>query len=200
MFIHLTLAVREHPVKFVTTRLHHLLDSGLHSLLPGLTGKHPRYDFGGAEQTGGISVPGHVFKSHIDIQVRHLREHLLVQGRFTVTHAHQANQQRTRLADHALIGTEFPLRVRNQLSAPERQQRRSHPLPDTVFHTVTLRPVVQQSRAEPCRVHMLRTCQHQIELELVIGTFCHLFSQRTTRRQRVKGTDLLLQMVCRRIP
>ncbi len=47
---------------------------------------------------------------------------------------------------------------------------------------------------------MLRTRQHQVKFQMVIGCFCPLLAQRAIRRQRVKGNDLLLQMVCSRIP
>ena len=47
---------------------------------------------------------------------------------------------------------------------------------------------------------MFRTRQHQVEFELVIGVFCHLLAQRVARRQRIKGSELSLQMLCGRIP
>ncbi|MNP10402.1 hypothetical protein D3C76_1025480 [compost metagenome] len=90
--------------------------------------------------------------------------------------------------------------MRRKLRTIERQQRRSHALPDTVFHAITFWPVVQQRRTEPGGVHVFRAGQHQVEFELVIGSFGHLLTQRATRRQRVKGANLLLKMVCGRIP
>ncbi len=95
--------VGQHPVEFIPAGLHHVPDGGLYRLLPGLTGKHSGHHLSGAEQAGGIGIAGHVFKAHIDIEMRHPGEHLLVQGRFAVTHPHQANQQGARLADHAFI-------------------------------------------------------------------------------------------------
>ena len=47
---------------------------------------------------------------------------------------------------------------------------------------------------------MFRTRQHQVELELLPGGFCHLLTQRAARRQRIEGTELSLQMVRSRIP
>ncbi|MNN23808.1 hypothetical protein D3C81_1372160 [compost metagenome] len=117
-----TFAVRQHPVEFVPARLHHFFNSWLNRLLPGLTGEHPRHHLRGTEQTCRVCVAGHVIQTHINIQVCDLREHLLVQGGFAVAHAHQANQQRTRLADHALICRQTPLRMSRQLRTVKRQQ------------------------------------------------------------------------------